>query len=113
LQPDSEARRADLLKQQHADGGWGWLTAESSDAFATGQALYALARSGVTASAEPAQKAIAFLKSTQQPNGSWQVPSTRAKDKSKAIPTSIFWGTAWAVIGLLESQESATRVTAK
>jgi squalene-hopene/tetraprenyl-beta-curcumene cyclase len=113
LQPNSEPLRADLLQIQHADGGWGWLTADASDAFATGQALYALARSGLPSTAEPVQKAIAYLKTTQQPEGSWQVPSTRAKDKSKAIPTSIYWGTAWAVIGLLESQRPAADATAK
>jgi squalene-hopene/tetraprenyl-beta-curcumene cyclase len=30
------------------------------------------------------------------------VPSTRAKDKNKVRETSSYWGTAWAVVGLLE-----------
>ena len=109
LQPDSESWRADLLEQQHPDGGWGWLTADPSDAFGTGEALYALACSGLPANADPIQKAIAFLRASQQPDGSWQVPSTRASDKNKVIPTSTYWGTAWAVIGLLESQGHEAR----
>jgi squalene-hopene/tetraprenyl-beta-curcumene cyclase len=43
LDPGSESVRAELLRQQHPDGGWGWLTADPSDAFGTGLALYALA----------------------------------------------------------------------
>jgi squalene-hopene/tetraprenyl-beta-curcumene cyclase len=113
LQPGSEPLRADLLKQQHSDGGWGWLTADPSDAFATGQALYALARGGLEPSAEPIQRAITFLKSTQQPDGSWEVPSTRASDKNDVIPTSRFWGTSWAVVGLLEPSARSLRVTTK
>jgi squalene-hopene/tetraprenyl-beta-curcumene cyclase len=113
LQPDSVSLRADLLQQQHPDGGWGWLAADPSDAFGTGEALYALARSGLPATAEPLQRSVAFLKSTQQPDGSWAVPSTRASDKNKVIPTSTYWGTAWAVTGLLESQGPPARVTAR
>ena len=111
LQPGSEELRNDLFKQQHTDGGWGWLIADPSDAFATGQALYALARSGVSTKVEAVQKAIQFLQTTQRSDGSWQVPSTRAKDKNKVIPTSTYWGTAWAVIGLLEPQGTATGAT--
>jgi squalene-hopene/tetraprenyl-beta-curcumene cyclase len=41
------------------------------------------------------------------------VPSTRANDKNKVIPTSTYWGTAWAVIGLLETQMPPARVSEK
>ena len=111
LQAGDEALRSELLKQQHADGGWGWLAAGPSDAFGTGLALYALARSGVPPEHEAVKRAIEYLKTTQEPNGSWAVPSTRAKDKDKVIATSRYWGTAWAVVGLLESQRPTTRVT--
>ena len=33
-----------ILERQNADGGWGWNDGEQSDAFATGQSLYALSR---------------------------------------------------------------------
>jgi len=69
-----------LLAQQHADGGWSQLDSLKSDAYATGQSLYALNQSGqldVTTTAY--QKAIAFLLSTQLADGSWLV-------KTRAIP---------------------------
>ena len=44
-----------------------------------------------------------FLVTTQQPSGSWPVKGTK-KAKAKQIePTSIYWGTCWAVIGLAET----------
>lgn len=102
LKQDDAALRDDLLKLQHEDGGWGWLAKEPSDAFGTGLALYALAKSGLPVDHEARKKAVAFLKSTQTPDGSWAVPSTRARDKNKINKTATYWGTAWAVIGLLE-----------
>jgi squalene-hopene/tetraprenyl-beta-curcumene cyclase len=105
LKPDDAALRDTLLKLQHDDGGWGWLTKESSDAFGTGLALYALAKSGLPNEHESRTKAATFLKTTQTSDGSWLVPSTRAKDKNKINKTATYWGTAWAVIGLLEPAE--------
>ena len=99
---DTELREA-LLKLQHDDGGWGWLSQEPSDAFGTGLALYALARTGLPTDHDARQKAVQFLKETQQPDGSWAVPSTRARDKNKVNKTATYWGTAWAVVGLLET----------
>jgi hypothetical protein len=111
LEPNQESRRAELLKAQHEDGGWGWVLTEPGDALGTGLAMYALARGGLPSSAEPMLRAIQFLKTTQKPDGSWAVPSTRAKDKNKVIPTASYWGTAWAVIGLLEPGLAAGKET--
>lgn len=102
LLPKDETLRDELLKLQCADGGWGWLVSEPGDAFGTGLALYALARCESTPAPEPIRRAIHFLRATQQGDGSWPVPSTRARDKNKIAATSSYWGTAWAVIGLLE-----------
>src|SRR5262249_4476458 len=41
-----KARSKDLLARQNADGGWSWMKGVPSDAFATGQSLYALAVAG-------------------------------------------------------------------
>ncbi|MDZ4402247.1 prenyltransferase/squalene oxidase repeat-containing protein [Prosthecobacter sp.] len=103
LQPDDATRRNDLLKLQHPDGSWGWLASDPGDALGTGFAMYALTRSGLPNTHEAMQRAVAFLKSSQKPDGSWAVPSTRAKDKNKVIATSTYWGTSWATIGLLET----------
>ncbi len=108
LKPD-DARLRDALQQlQHEDGSWGWLTKEPGDALGTGLALYALAKSGLPDDAPTRQKAVAFLKNTQAPDGSWPVPSTRARDKNKVTKTATYWGTAWAVIALLENAPAAS-----
>lgn len=103
LKPADADLREALLKSQHEDGGWGWLTKDPSDAFGTGLALYALAKTGLPMTHEAVQRAIAFLKNSQQPDGAWPVPSTRARDKNKINKTATYWGTTWAVIGLLEA----------
>ncbi len=92
-----------LLGHQNSDGGWGWLVGEPSDAFGTGLALHALGRSGLTTPNPALVKAVEFLKTTQGTNGSWPVPSTRAQDNKRIRETSSYWGTAWAVQGILET----------
>lgn len=110
LHPQDESLREALLKLQHPDGSWGWLAAEPGDAYGTSLALYALAKCQPKATAsESVARAIRYLSDTQKPDGSWLVPSTRGRDKNKPIPTSIYWGTAWAVVGLLE-WDAATQI---
>lgn len=104
---EDTALRDALLKFQHDDGGWAWLASDPSDAFGTGLALYALAKSGLPDEHDARKKALAFLKNTQAPEGSWPVPSTRKQDKNKINKTAIYWGTAWAVIGLVEPSEKS------
>ncbi|WP_339742113.1 prenyltransferase/squalene oxidase repeat-containing protein [uncultured Rubinisphaera sp.] len=94
-----------LKSFQQEDGSWGWLTAEPGDALATGQALYALKQVGVSNDDPSIQKAIHFLTSTQAENGSWSVHGTKAKKKENVEETAVYWGTAWATIGLLETLE--------
>lgn len=65
-----------LLAQQRADGGWSQLPTLESDAYATGQALYALAESGAVTRNHPAcRSGVAFLLKTQLADGSWFVKS--------------------------------------
>src|SRR6185369_6622232 len=92
-----------LLKHQRDDGGWGWLTADESDAFGTGVALYALSRDGLRAELPAVARGREFLVERQRADGSWPVKGTK-KDKAKKIePTATYWGTCWAVIGLAET----------
>lgn len=113
LHPQDESLRAALLKHQHPDGSWGWLVAEPGDAYGTGLALYALAKCQSGAKApEAVQRAVRYLNETQGADGSWPVPSTRSRDKNKPILTSIYWGTAWAVVSLLEWDTIAQTVVA-
>lgn len=103
-QPDqSSIYRDQLLQRQNQDGGWGWLCEESSDALATGIALYALAVSQSHAPLE-IQRAHRFLADTQTDSGSWIVPGTKRSAKGKPTETANYWGTAWAVVGLLQSE---------
>jgi hypothetical protein len=65
-----------LTALQRGDGGWGQLPGMASDAYATGQALYALSVAGRMTAADPAyQKGIDFLLRTQAADGSWHVKS--------------------------------------
>ena len=98
-----EKLRENILAAQQSDGGWGWLRADKSDAFATGQSLYALATVGVPSSHPAVQNAWKFLIETQTDNGSWLVNGTKAANKDKVHPFSSFWGSAWALIGLAKS----------
>lgn len=97
LTAPSEARLQDLLARRNDDGGWGWKRGEPSDALATGQVLYVL--SYAASGAEAARGARDFLLRTQREDGSWRVPSTKTGSKDDTIST--YWGTAWAVLGLL------------
>ena len=64
----------DLIQSQHADGGWAQLPGLESDAYATGQALYALRiGGGMSPDHESYQKGIANLLQTQLPDGTWLV----------------------------------------
>ncbi len=93
----------DLLSRQNSDGGWAWIMGDPSDALATGLALYGLMEVGQPTDHPAVPRAQQYLVSTQRPNGSWLVKSTKAKNKTEAIPTSIYLGSAWATIGLLVS----------
>jgi hypothetical protein len=110
---EAAALCAELVKLQHADGGWGWWIAEpQGDALATGEVLYLLAQSP-DAYSDAIGRAQLWLLSTQGEDGSWLIDITRisridrsapGKAKSLKDATGIyqFWGTAWATIGLLQ-----------
>jgi len=107
--PETAELRAELLSRQREDGSWGWLSAEDGDALGTGIALYALAKDGLEPSSDPATRAIRFLSETQKEDGSWPVPGTKAKAKGRVTETATYWGTCWAVIGMLELPAMAER----
>jgi ankyrin repeat protein len=65
-----------LLHQQRQDGGWAQLPTLPSDAYATGQVLFALHEAGGMPSSAPAyRRGIDFLLKTQLADGSWYVPT--------------------------------------
>jgi ankyrin repeat protein len=57
-------------------GGCNWVAGRSSDAYSTGQVLVALNEAGGVAITDHAwQRGIAYLLTTQAPDGTWHVPS--------------------------------------
>lgn len=102
-----------LLSMQNADGGWSQLTTLKSDAYATGQALYALYESGMAKPTDPAyQEGLNYLIKTQDPTGAWIV-QTRSYtiqpfftsdfppyDENQFISAT---ATNWADLALLEA----------
>ena len=67
---------AGLKATQQADGGWSSLDGRSSDAYSTGEALYALHEAGGIAVSDSLwRRGIDYLLRTQAPDGSWHVVS--------------------------------------
>jgi len=65
-----------LLALQRPDGGWAQTAAVvAPDAYATGEALYALHLAGVSPSHPAYRRGVEFLLKTQRKDGSWFVAS--------------------------------------
>jgi ankyrin repeat protein len=65
---------AGLLGEQRPDGGWAQLPTLPSDAYATGQVLFALHEGGGLAVDDPAyQRGVQYLLQSQLADGSWLV----------------------------------------
>ena len=89
-----------ISAEQNSDGGWSQTPDMASDAYATGQTLYVLARAGIKPEAQEMKRGIEFLALSQRNDGSWPMTSrVHAKDPSPITAA----GTAWAVLGLLRA----------
>lgn len=107
LEPES---LTSLRQRQNDDGGWGWKKGEPSDPTGTAQAIMTLLRSAESSDHNEAQaRGIDYLVETQQPDGRWVNPSTKNREESGRV--SDFWGTAWAVIALLEAMPETGTTT--
>ena len=70
------AATKELTATQRADGGWSQLATMGSDAYATGEALYALNAAGKMPTTNPVyQKGVKYLLRTQGADGAWHVAS--------------------------------------
>jgi hypothetical protein len=101
LQPDIDA----LLRRQNKDGGWGQLKDVASDAYATGQVLYALNVAGVKSDRAEVKRGVTFLVTTQKDDGSWPMaPRSHpgAEPAKNTVPITYF-GSAWGTLGLMRS----------
>ena len=68
-------QRSRLLALQRHDGGWAQLPTMMSDAYATGQALYALRAGGLSPMTAAYQSGAHYLRRTQLDDGTWFVRS--------------------------------------
>ena len=98
-----------LEKRQRDDGGWSQLPTMGSDAYATGEALYALHLAGkMKITDDVYQRGMRYLLRTQAPDGSWHV-------KTRSFPVQPYFesgfpyghdqwisaaGTSWASMAL-------------
>lgn len=111
----ADASAAEISKQtkrvrdiQRRDGGWSQLPTMASDAYATGQALYALRVAGTPSSSDSYRTGLQFLLRMQLEDGTWFVRS-RAIGFQPYVDSGFPHGpdqfisaaaTAWAVIAL-------------
>jgi hypothetical protein len=96
-----------IRERQNADGGWSQAAGMASDAWATGQALYALAHAGYKSDDPAVARGQAFLAQTQRPDGGWAMTSRPAKPGDAGAKNLIpitGAGSAWAVLGLVRSR---------
>jgi hypothetical protein len=96
-----------IKERQNEDGGWSQTKGMASDAWATGQALYALAHAGVQSDEPVIRRAHAFLIKTQRADGSWPMTSRPVKtggEGSRSLIPITGAGSAWAVLGLVRSR---------
>ncbi|MBZ5623439.1 MAG: ankyrin repeat domain-containing protein [Acidobacteriia bacterium] len=109
-----------LIGRQRADGGWSSNRNLASDAFATGESLWALKESGVLNPSDPVyQKGVKYLLSTQWQDGSWYVRSRAPKFQPYFQSGFPFehdqWisstATAWAVMALAPAMETEKRAS--
>lgn len=96
-----------IRERQDADGGWSQSTEMSSDAWATGQALYALSHTNLKPDDSSIARGRAFLIKTQRDDGSWPMTSRPTKPGdagAKSLIPITGAGSAWAVLGLVRSR---------
>jgi hypothetical protein len=108
-------RRANaILAGQQPDGGWRQREGLRSDAYATGESLYAIAEAGGVSTASAAyRKGVQFLLRTQGADSSWFVPSRSPRIQAYfegGFPYGrdqwiSSWATAWAALAMTKAIE--------
>jgi hypothetical protein len=96
-----------IRDRQNSDGGWSQTRDESSDAWATGQALYALAHTEVALTNPSIVRGRDFLIRTQRPDGSWPMKSRPSKPGGTGADNLIpitGAASAWALLGLVRTE---------
>jgi mono/diheme cytochrome c family protein len=106
-----------LLREQREDGGWAQLPTLESDAYATGEALYALAQFMKGPMADPEwRRGVRFLLERQEDDGTWHV-ARRAFPFQPTMQSGFphhrdSWisaaATSWAVLALTQASPVGT-----
>ena len=121
----SASERAPFVKAlkaaQNSDGSWSQLPGIPSEAYATGEALYALHVSGDVPTSDPVyQKGVQWLLRNQLADGSWFVPTLAVPVQPHTFESGFphGWnqfaseaGSSWATIALLFTLPDKTSVT--
>lgn len=106
-----------ILAQQQADGAWRQHGGVATDAYATGQSLYVLAKAGGVPPTDLAyQRGVNYLLATQNANGSWRVTSRAPKFQAYFNSGFPFggdqwisaWATGWATMALAQAVPATT-----
>jgi N-acyl-D-amino-acid deacylase len=101
-----------ILAAQQRDGGWRQRESLPTDAYATGQSLYVLAKAaGVSPTASAYQRGVKYLLATQSREGAWRVTSRSPKFQAffnSGFPYSgnqwiSAWATGWATMALAQA----------
>jgi hypothetical protein len=109
-----------LIAAERADGGWSQNPNLASDAFATGESLWALQESGILDPSDAVyQRGVKYLLNTQGEDGSWYVPSRAPKFQPYFQSGFPFehdqWissaATGWAVMALAPAMEKEKRAS--
>jgi len=110
-----------LKAAQNSDGSWSQLPGIPSEAYATGEALYALHVSGDVPTKDPVyEKGVQWLLRNQLADGSWFVPTLAVPVQPHTFESGFphGWnqfaseaGSSWATIALLFTLPDKTPVT--
>ena len=110
----------EVLAAQRSDGGWSDLPSMESNAYATGQALFALHTAGLPSSDAAYERGVQLLLKTQQQDGSWYV-RTRALGFQPYFEAEFPYGfdqwisaagTSWATMALAAASPKPVREAA-
>jgi outer membrane protein OmpA-like peptidoglycan-associated protein len=94
-----------LKSEQKSDGGWQETNnSKGSNAFATGQVLYAFKQAAVSIDSAEFSKGVRYLLSTQKDTGFWPSQNSESSRPSDFAPTM------WAVIGLAGSFHASGQI---
>ncbi|MFY9611013.1 MAG: ankyrin repeat domain-containing protein [Blastocatellia bacterium] len=117
---DEKARQKaarQLAAGQRGDGGWAQMPALASDAYATGEVLFALHKAaGLPTNDASYQRGVSFLLKTQESDGSWRIKS-RLHPPAPVSPPFVnvefppfqhdqfisIMGTGWAATALMQA----------